>query len=74
MLLQGEMLPPRGSGRAATRLRKALVDPNNRGAGTNRKLLGRLAPRSSTVNLTNHLLPHPPESAFSIAQPLASFP
>src|SRR5215471_13887275 len=41
------------------RLPKAL-DPDNCGAGTNRKLLGRLAPRSSTFDLRNHSLPHLP--------------
>src|SRR5262249_37696280 len=46
-------------GRAAARLPKAL-DPDNCGAGTNRKLLGRLAPRSSTFDLRNHSLPHLP--------------
>src|SRR5262249_23046356 len=44
---------------AAARLPKAL-DPDNRGAGTNRKLLGRLAPRSSTFDLRNHSFPHLP--------------
>src|SRR5262249_28026106 len=47
------------SRRAAVRLAKAL-DPDNCGAGTNRKLLGRLAPRSSTFDLRNHSLPHLP--------------
>src|SRR5260370_42194896 len=46
-------------GRAAARLPKAL-DPDNCGAGTNRKFLGRLAPRSSTFDLRNHSLPHLP--------------
>src|SRR6516164_1088235 len=46
-------------GRAAARLPKAL-DPDNCGAGTNRKFLGRLAPRSSTFDLRNHWLPHLP--------------
>src|SRR5260370_32014970 len=45
--------------RAAARLPKAL-DPDNCGAGTNRKFLRRLAPRSSTFYLRNHSLPHLP--------------
>src|ERR1700745_1148478 len=59
MLLQcGDPSAPR-FGRAAARLPKAL-DPDNCGAGTNRKFLGRLAPRSSTFDLRNHSLPHLP--------------
>src|SRR6516162_1548628 len=59
MLLQWrDASAPRFS-RAAARLPKAL-DPDNCGAGTNRKLLGRLAPRSSTFDLRNHSLPHLP--------------
>jgi hypothetical protein len=33
-----------------------------RGAGTNRKLLGRLAPRSSTFYLRNHSFPASPQN------------
>src|SRR6516225_8909449 len=59
MLLQWSDASAPRFGRAAARLPKAL-DPDNCGAGTNRKLLGRLAPRSSTFDLRNHSLPHLP--------------
>src|SRR5437660_11547281 len=59
MLLQWRDASARRFGRAAARLPKAL-DPDNCGAGTNRKFLGRLAPRSSTFDLRNHSLPHLP--------------
>src|SRR5437660_2457466 len=59
MLLQWRDASAPRFGRAAARLPKAL-DPDNCGAGTNRKFLGRLAPRSSTFDLRNHSLPHLP--------------
>src|SRR6516164_5905913 len=59
MRLQWCGAPAPRFGRAAARLPKAL-DPDNCGAGTNRKFLGRLAPRSSTFDLRNHSLPHLP--------------
>src|SRR6516162_7462724 len=59
MLLQWRGASAPRFGRAAARLPKAL-DPDNCGAGTNRKFLGRLAPRSSTFDLRNHSLPHLP--------------
>src|SRR6516165_8476502 len=59
MLLQWCGAPAPRFGRAAARLPKAF-DPDNCGAGTNRKFLGRLAPRSSTFDLRNHSLPHLP--------------
>src|SRR5262249_45595241 len=59
MLLQWCAASPPRLLRAAARQPKAL-NPHNRGAGTNRKLLGRLAPRSSTFDLRNHSFPHLP--------------
>src|SRR6266699_1815920 len=59
MLLQWRDASAPRFGRAAARLPKAL-DPDNCGAGTNRKFLGLLAPRSSTFDLRNHSLPHLP--------------
>src|SRR6516165_5203309 len=59
MLLQWCGAPAPRFGRAAARLPKAF-DPDNCGAGTNRKFLGRLAPRSYTFDLRNHSLPHLP--------------
>src|SRR6516165_2540938 len=44
-------------GRAAARLPKAL-DPDNRRTGTDLKLLGCLAPRSSAFHFRNHALTH----------------
>src|SRR4029434_4514129 len=46
-------------GRAAAGLPKAL-DPDDRRAGTDLKLLRRLAPRRSVFHFRNHSLPHVP--------------
>src|SRR5262245_20500016 len=50
-------------GRAAARFAKAL-DPDNRRAGTDFKLLGRLAPRGAAFDLPNHPHPHVPRIGF----------
>src|SRR5262245_18067470 len=57
MLLQRRDASAPRFGRAAARLPKAL-DPDNRRAGTDLKLLRRLASRSSAFDLQNHALAH----------------
>src|SRR5262245_61788383 len=57
MLLQRRDASAPRFGRAAARLPKAL-DPDNRRAGTDLKLLRRLASRSSAFDLQNHAFAH----------------
>src|SRR6187399_3060912 len=57
MLLQPRDASAPRFGRAAARLSKAL-DPDDRRTGTNLKLLGCLAPRSSAFHFRNHALTH----------------
>src|SRR5215471_186936 len=57
MLLQRRDASAPRLSRTAARLPKAL-DPNNRRAGTDIKLLGRRAPRRPAFNFRNHLRPH----------------
>jgi hypothetical protein len=51
------MLPPRGLAAQRPIFPKAL-DPDNRRTGTDLKLLGCLAPRSSAFHFRNHALTH----------------
>src|SRR5262249_41134458 len=57
MLLQRRDAPAPRLSRTAARLPKAL-DPDNRRAGTDIKLLGRRAPRRPAFNFRNHSRPH----------------
>src|SRR5262245_58985036 len=57
MLLQRRDAPAPRLSRTAARLPKAL-DPDNRRAGTDIKLLGRRAPRRAAFNFRNHSRPH----------------
>src|SRR5262249_29672198 len=57
MLLQRRDAPAPRLSRTAARLPKAL-DPDNRRAGTDIKLLGRRAPRRPTFNFRHHSPPH----------------
>src|SRR5262249_13067962 len=57
MLLQRRDAPAPPLTRTAARLPKAL-DPDNRRAGTDIKLLGRRAPRRPAFNFRNHSRPH----------------
>src|SRR5262249_8505544 len=57
MLLQRRDAPAPRLSRTAARLPKAL-DPDNRRAGTDIKLLGRRAPRPPAFNFRNHSRPH----------------